>query len=146
MDDGRTGRRGRNGEGTGRRTVRPHPRSHATLDRLAVFARDDWTCVYCGTVGTADTLSVDHLQPRVKGGDRTAGNLVTACHACNRAKGHGRLADFLAADPARWRNFRARARYAWPRLLRSVETELHRRERAAADRPPRRPPPSSSGR
>lgn len=102
---------------------------HATLTRDAVFARDRRCCVYCGTEGTPDTLSVDHVQPRVRGGDHSAGNVVTACTACNARKAHRRHADFLADEPEAWQSFRARAPYVWPRLLAAVEEELAQRAR-----------------
>jgi 5-methylcytosine-specific restriction endonuclease McrA len=99
-----------------------------------VFDRDQWQCVYCGAAGTLDTLSVDHVQPRVRGGDQSAGNVVTACLTCNARKGGRRHVEFLADDAEAWRNFRARAPYVWPRLVAAVEEELARRVR-------RRPPP-----
>ena len=40
----------------------PHRRK---ITRRAVFARDDWTCQYCGA---RTTLTVDHVIPRSKGG------------------------------------------------------------------------------
>ncbi len=100
---------------------------HTTLSRNAVFARDQFCCVYCGTEGTPETLSVDHVQPRVRGGDHSAGNVVTACLACNARKAHRRHTDFLADEPESWRSFQERAPYVWPRHIRAVETELERR-------------------
>jgi hypothetical protein len=70
-----------------------------------VFARDGYRCVYCGGEFPAEALSVDHVQPRVRGGDRSGGNLVTACGGCNTRKGHRRLADFLADEPVAAANF-----------------------------------------
>jgi hypothetical protein len=57
----------------------------------------------------------------VKGGDRSGGNLVTACHVCNRAKGHTPLAHFLAAHPDAKDNFFRYARFVWPRILRTIK-------------------------
>jgi hypothetical protein len=102
---------------------------HASLTREQVFARDRGCCVYCGVEGAPETLSVDHVQPRVRGGDHSAGNVVTACTACNARKAHRRHAEFLADEPEAWRNFRVRARYVWPRHLAAVEEELARRTR-----------------
>lgn len=42
------------------------------------------TCVYCGAT---DALSLDHLIPRLRGGEDAADNLVTACRPCNSSKG-----------------------------------------------------------
>lgn len=102
---------------------------HVTLGRDQVFARDRFRCVYCGAEGTAETLSVDHVQPRVRGGDHSAGNVVTACGPCNARKGHRRHTEFLADEPDAWRHFQAHAGYVWPRLLAAVEEELARRAR-----------------
>jgi 5-methylcytosine-specific restriction endonuclease McrA len=95
--------------------------------REELFARDDYRCVYCGEVFPSDALSVDHVQPRVRGGDNSGGNVVTACGGCNTRKGHRRLADFLADDPVARKNFRRLARHVWPRHLRALEEELRSR-------------------
>lgn len=94
------------------------------MTRDELFRRDGFRCVYCGGIFEADDLSVDHVQPRVRGGDRSGGNLVTACRTCNSAKGHARLAHFLAANPDARRNFFLYATYVWPRHLRAVTEEL----------------------
>ena len=90
------------------------------MKRGEIFARDEFRCVYCGRQFEAEALSVDHVQPRVRGGDHSAGNLVTACQGCNAAKGHRRLAEFLAAEPDVRVNFFRYARHVWPRLLREL--------------------------
>ena len=69
---------------------------------------------------------MDHVQPRVRGGGRSAGNLVTACQGCNVRKGHRRLAEFLAEEAEARRNFFTYARHVWRRHLRAVEEELAR--------------------
>ncbi|MGZ8378376.1 MAG: HNH endonuclease [Gemmatirosa sp.] len=104
------------------------------MRREDVFARDAFQCVYCGQVFPPEELSVDHVQPRVRGGDRSGGNLVTACGPCNVRKGHRSVAAFLAAESASLRNFRRLARHVWPRHLRAVEEEIAQR---AAARPRR---------
>jgi len=48
------------------------------LRRERVFERDRCRCVDCGEVCPVEALTVDHIQPRMRGGDRSAGNLVTA--------------------------------------------------------------------
>ena len=97
------------------------------MKREDVFARDDYRCVYCGEGFESDALTVDHVQARVRGGDRSGGNLVTACGGCNTLKGHRRLAEFLLAEPAAHENFRRLARHVWPRHLRALEEEIERR-------------------
>jgi 5-methylcytosine-specific restriction endonuclease McrA len=96
--------------------------------REDVFARDGYRCVYCGEEYPAEALSVDHVQARVRGGDRSGGNLVTACGGCNVLKGHRRLADFLLEFPVARQNFFALAHHVWPRHLRAVEEELEKRD------------------
>jgi 5-methylcytosine-specific restriction endonuclease McrA len=94
------------------------------LKRNGIFDRDGNRCVYCGEQFVADELTLDHVQPRVRGGDRSEGNLVTACKACNTLKGHQRLSEFLFAHPPARENFFRYASHVWPRLLRLVESEL----------------------
>jgi len=94
------------------------------LKRDDVFARDGYRCVYCGESFPPESLTVDHVQPRVRGGDNSAGNVVTACGGCNVHKGHRRLSEFLAAEPGARANFFRLARWVWPRHLRAVEEEL----------------------
>jgi 5-methylcytosine-specific restriction endonuclease McrA len=55
------------------------------ITRRAVFARDKWTCQYCGSERA--TLTVDHVIPRSKGGSSAWDNIVTCCAPCNRRKG-----------------------------------------------------------
>jgi hypothetical protein len=97
------------------------------VNRSELFARDGYRCVYCGLVQEPDDLSVDHVQPRMRGGDGSGGNLVTACRGCNTKKGGRSLATFLTAEPEARRNFFALARYVWPRHLKAVAEELARR-------------------
>ncbi|HEY0930939.1 MAG TPA: HNH endonuclease signature motif containing protein [Gemmatimonas sp.] len=97
------------------------------MKRSEIFVRDDYRCVYCGTVHEAEALSVDHVQPRMRGGDGSPGNVVTACKACNTRKGSRSLPLFLMEEPEARRNFFALARYVWPRHLKAVAEELVRR-------------------
>ena len=54
------------------------------ITRRAVFARDGWTCQYCGARAN---LTVDHVIPRSKGGSSDWTNIVASCAPCNRRKG-----------------------------------------------------------
>lgn len=95
------------------------------MRREEIFARDDHRCAYCGDQFENELLTVDHVQPRMRGGDGSGGNLVTACGACNARKGGLRLADFLRADPvARGHFFGHAAPHVWPRILRTLEEDL----------------------
>jgi len=102
------------------------------LKLSGIFERDEFRCVYCGGQFPADELSLDHVQPRVRGGDRSEGNLVTACRACNTRKGQQRLSEFLYANPAAREQFFHRAAHVWPRLLRLVRDELDQLDALAA--------------
>jgi 5-methylcytosine-specific restriction endonuclease McrA len=97
------------------------------MTRDEIFARDGFRCVYCGLVHPAAALTLDHLQPRLRGGDRTAGNIVTACAPCNVLKGHRTLAEYLAEDAEACQNFFRYAAHVWPRHLRAVRQELAKR-------------------
>ncbi|WP_070105006.1 HNH endonuclease [Gemmatimonas aurantiaca] len=97
------------------------------MKRSEIFTRDGYRCVYCGTVHDAEALSIDHVQPRMRGGDGSPGNVVTACRGCNTRKGSRSLPVFLMEEPEARRNFFALARYVWPRHLKAVAEELVRR-------------------
>src|SRR6266487_3127041 len=59
------------------------------ISRRALFARDSWRCVYCGTSG--GRLTLDHVVPRSRGGDSVWENVVTSCAPCNLRKGNRTL-------------------------------------------------------
>ena len=61
------------------------------ISRRALFARDGWRCVYCGTSG--GRLTLDHVIPRSKGGESSWENVVTSCAPCNLRKGNRLLAE-----------------------------------------------------
>jgi 5-methylcytosine-specific restriction endonuclease McrA len=63
------------------------------ISRRALFARDSWTCVYCGA--TDVRLTLDHVVPRSRGGDSVWENVVTSCAPCNLRKGN-RLLDEIS--------------------------------------------------
>jgi len=62
----------------------PRDAHRRKITRRAVFARDDWTCQYCGARAN---LTVDHVIPRSKGGTSAWENIVASCAPCNRRKG-----------------------------------------------------------
>jgi 5-methylcytosine-specific restriction endonuclease McrA len=43
-------------------------------------------CHYCGRKFEAALLTMDHVVPVARGGTSTPGNIVPACHECNREK------------------------------------------------------------
>jgi 5-methylcytosine-specific restriction endonuclease McrA len=63
----------------------PRDAHRRKITRRAVFARDRWTCQYCGH--ERSSLTVDHVVPRSKGGGSGWENIVTCCAPCNRRKG-----------------------------------------------------------
>jgi 5-methylcytosine-specific restriction endonuclease McrA len=63
----------------------PRDAHRRKITRRAVFARDRWTCQYCGH--ERGNLTVDHVIPRSKGGSSSWENIVTCCAPCNRRKG-----------------------------------------------------------
>jgi 5-methylcytosine-specific restriction endonuclease McrA len=56
------------------------------ISRRALFARDNWCCVYCGTAN--GRLTLDHVIPRSRGGESVWENVVTSCAPCNLRKGN----------------------------------------------------------
>lgn len=78
----------------------PRDTHRRKITRRAVFARDNWTCQYCGSRGN---LTVDHVIPRSKGGGSTWDNIVASCAPCNRRKGNAlpRQAGMELAHPPR---------------------------------------------
>ncbi len=57
-----------------------------------LFARDDYSCQYCGRhrsrLRGRQFLTRDHVLPRSRGGGNTWDNVVTACSPCNNRKGN----------------------------------------------------------
>ena len=60
------------------------PLPQLKISRKSVLARDGYTCVYCGS---RDTLTLDHVFPRHRGGETTWENVVCSCLKCNNKKG-----------------------------------------------------------
>lgn len=57
--------------------------------RQALRQHFDFRCGYCGVHENelGAELTVDHFQPRSRGGTDASDNLVYSCHACNEFKG-----------------------------------------------------------
>jgi 5-methylcytosine-specific restriction endonuclease McrA len=56
--------------------------------RHNVFERDGNTCQYCGVNFSRDSLNLDHIMPRDRGGQTTWENIVCSCIPCNTRKGN----------------------------------------------------------
>lgn len=78
-----------------------HPATHGGKwirpdKRLAIYLRDDCSCVYCGaTMEAGAELTLDHLTPYSLGGDNTEKNLVTACRRCNCRRQNASVTQFV---------------------------------------------------
>ena len=57
-----------------------------------LFARDRYTCQYCGRAASElrprESLTRDHVVPLSRGGTNAWTNVVTACSVCNTKKAH----------------------------------------------------------
>ena len=80
-------------------------------------------CVYCATTLAPESVTLDHVHPRAKGGANDPGNLVAACARCNRLKGDMLPLEFFLRYPWAGENF---VRYA-----RTVHRALKRGARRA---------------
>jgi len=76
--------------------------------RFKIFARDEYTCQYCGRRPPEITLQVDHRIPVSRGGTNEAMNLLAACVDCNSGKSNR---DPQAATPRPDASERALAAY-----------------------------------
>jgi hypothetical protein len=96
--------------------------------RDRILRRDGHRCVYCGEAFLAAELTLDHVEPRLRGGDDSEGNLVASCRPCNEAKGHLPAWSYLSRRSEVRARFLAAAEAAdatqakpvWPRLLRAI--------------------------
>lgn len=66
-----------------RKGTRFNPHKIVEMSRKNIFRRDGFKCVYCGS---KDSLTVDHVLPKSRGGSNRWENVVTACHKCNNKK------------------------------------------------------------
>jgi 5-methylcytosine-specific restriction endonuclease McrA len=90
------------------------PMRHVRYSRVNVFARDRYTCQYCGASPHRSQLNLDHVVPRSHGGKTSWENVVCSCVDCNRRKG-GRT-----PEQARLRLLRAPRRPRWSPLANLV--------------------------
>jgi 5-methylcytosine-specific restriction endonuclease McrA len=66
-----------------RRYVRVPSGRSVPVSRRGVLRRDAHRCAYCG----ASASTIDHIQPRSRGGKDSWENLVACCLKCNNLKG-----------------------------------------------------------
>ncbi len=60
---------------------------YVPFSRANIYARDEYSCQYCGETLPATELTFDHVIPVMQGGRKDWENIVTCCIACNRRKG-----------------------------------------------------------
>ena len=56
------------------------------FSRLNIYARDAFTCQYCGGRRQTEDLTFDHVTPRSRGGRTAWENIVACCIPCNSEK------------------------------------------------------------
>jgi len=61
------------------------PLPELRVSRRSLLARDNYTCQYCGRRDLP--LTLDHITPKVRGGQSDWTNLVCCCTRCNNLKG-----------------------------------------------------------
>ena len=56
-------------------------------DKRLLFDKQQGECVYCGNEYGYDKLQIEHMIPKVRGGQDDIRNCQLACRSCNQAKG-----------------------------------------------------------
>jgi 5-methylcytosine-specific restriction endonuclease McrA len=67
--------------------VKVRKKHSVKFSRANIYARDKYSCQYCGSSYSSDELTFDHVIPVSRGGAKSWANIVTACIDCNRKKG-----------------------------------------------------------
>jgi 5-methylcytosine-specific restriction endonuclease McrA len=62
-------------------------RQPVKFSRINIYARDRYTCQYCGQTKKIAELTYDHVIPRNQGGRTVWDNITTSCGPCNLKKG-----------------------------------------------------------
>lgn len=67
--------------------------------RVREYLLEKWKrqCAYCGKKD--ETLQVEHIEPKAKGGSDRISNLCLSCEKCNQKKGTRNIKDFLKNKP-----------------------------------------------
>lgn len=79
--------------------------------RAAIYEKSNGRCFYCGAklsyeIGLDNTMHIDHITPRAKGGRNNIENLNPSCKLCNLSKGKKNLDEyrFYIATKERFKN------------------------------------------
>ena len=59
-------------------------KKHAKWSKFNIKLRDDFKCQYCGKKHSRNSLTIDHVHPKSKGGKHSWTNSVAACKRCNQ--------------------------------------------------------------
>lgn len=62
------------------------PELELPFSRENIFARDNYTCQYCGREFKSRELTLDHVLPKSRGGKDDWENIVACCKHCNQTK------------------------------------------------------------
>lgn len=63
--------------------------------RHNVFMKTFYHCAYCGKIlCNTDDLTIDHMNPKAKGGTDEMDNLVGCCKSCNQIKADRTVMEF----------------------------------------------------
>ena len=65
-----------------------------TFDRLKIFDKTRGRCYYCGDKMPYKKMTIDHVEPKYKGGTEKFENLVPACWGCNQDKANLTLDEY----------------------------------------------------
>jgi 5-methylcytosine-specific restriction endonuclease McrA len=69
------------------------PQQRIHFSRRTIYKRDGNQCMYCGARPGLQSLSIDHVTPRSRGGLTVWENTVLACVDCNRKKANRLMAE-----------------------------------------------------
>lgn len=64
------------------------------VNKRNILIRDDFQCQYCGKALTLNTMTIDHVIPKCRGGAHHLENVVAACKSCNNKKSDKILSQF----------------------------------------------------
>src|SRR5438094_2682444 len=67
--------------------VRVKNLNRVKFSRANIYARDDYTCQYCGKKFPSEDLTFDHVVPVARGGQKRWDNIVAAGLRCNSKRG-----------------------------------------------------------
>lgn len=59
--------------------------------RRKIFEKYNGRCAYCGNQITIDNMTIDHFDPKSKGGSLSIHNCLPSCKRCNEIKADGTI-------------------------------------------------------